>query len=70
MRRTNNVMAKGKETKRHTLIQKSIHNQLKIDPRTNPTKKPGLDSGTPEGLAVGKWKLSFDVKFCSYLPHS
>jgi hypothetical protein len=43
-------MAKGKETKRHTLIQKSIHNQLKIDPRTNPTKKPGLDSGTPEGF--------------------
>ena len=51
-------MAKGKETKRHTLIQKSIHRQLKIDPLTNPTKKPGLDSGTLEGLAVGKWKLS------------
>ena len=44
-------MAKRKMTKVQTMIHKTLHKKLKIEQHER-HKKPRMNSGTPEGLAV------------------
>ena len=50
-RRTDNKMAKRKKDKRTNNDLHNIHIKLKIELQ-EPHLKPGVNSGTPEGLAV------------------
>jgi hypothetical protein len=44
-RRTNNTMAKRKKTKGQTMMYKTIHRKLKIEPHLNPEMNPSAPEG-------------------------
>jgi len=50
-KRTDKTMAKRKRTKGQSTIYKTLHIKLKIE-QHEPHRKPGVRTGTPEGLAV------------------
>jgi hypothetical protein len=48
-RRTDNTMATIKTTKEQTMIYKTLHRKLKVEPHKPPIIQIGLNSCAPEG---------------------
>ena len=45
-------MTEGKMKKGQTMDDKTLHRKLKVAKQRNPDWKKGVNSGSPEGLAV------------------